>query len=76
MIYANFESILVPQDNGRQNPNEPYTNKYQRHVTCTYGYKFENFENSAKCWICYNSYFDGDVKVSLSYQWKIQKFCT
>ena len=22
MIYADFESILVPQDNGRQNPEE------------------------------------------------------
>ena len=22
MIYANFESILVPQDNGNQNPEE------------------------------------------------------
>ena len=23
----------------------------------------ENFENSAKSWICDNDYFDGDVKV-------------
>ena len=28
MIYADFESILVPEDNGKQNPNESYTNKY------------------------------------------------
>ena len=39
MIYADFESILVPEDNGKQNPNEPYTNKYQKHVACSYGYK-------------------------------------
>ena len=32
MIYPKFESILVPEDNGEQNPNESYTNKYQRHV--------------------------------------------
>ena len=37
MTYADFESILVPEDNG--NPNESYTNKYQKHVACSYGYK-------------------------------------
>ena len=26
MIYADFESILVPEDNGKQNPEESYTN--------------------------------------------------
>ena len=39
MIYANFESILVPEDNGKKNSNESYTNKYQKHVACSYGYK-------------------------------------
>ena len=39
MIYADFESILLPEDNGKQNPNESYTNKYQKHVACSYGYK-------------------------------------
>ena len=116
MIYANFESILVPEDNGKQNPNESYTNKYQKHIACSYGCKLvcvddkfskpfkscigedavsnfvsimieeskycsdvmkkhfnkelvmtkkdnEDFENSTKCWICDNAYFDGDVKV-------------
>ena len=38
MIYPNFESILVPEDNRKQNPNESYTNKYQKHVACSYGY--------------------------------------
>ena len=28
MIYADFESILVPKDNGKQNP-DAYTNKYE-----------------------------------------------
>ena len=36
-ILANFESILVPEDNGMQNPDESDTSKYQKHVTCGYG---------------------------------------
>ena len=39
MIYADFESILVPGNNGKQNPEEPYTNKYQKHIACSYRYK-------------------------------------
>ena len=31
--------ILVPEDNGKQNQNEYYTNKYQKHVACSYSYK-------------------------------------
>ena len=32
MISADFESILMSEDNGKQNPNDSYTNKYQKHV--------------------------------------------
>ena len=39
MIYADFESILPPEDNGKQNPNESYTKKYPKYVSCRYGYK-------------------------------------
>ena len=39
MIYADFESILIPEDSEKQNPDEPYSNKYQKHVVCSYGYK-------------------------------------
>ena len=39
MIYVDFKSILVPEDNGKQNLNESYTNKYQKYVACSYGYK-------------------------------------
>ena len=39
MIYADFEIVLIPEDNGKQNPNECYTNKFQKHVACSYGYK-------------------------------------
>ena len=38
-IYADFESILVPKDNGKQNSKQSYTNKYQKHIACSYGYK-------------------------------------
>ena len=39
MNYADFESILMPGDNGKQNPDESYTNRYQKNDTCNYGYK-------------------------------------
>ena len=37
--YTDFESILVPEKNGKQNPEESYTEKYQKPVACGYGYK-------------------------------------
>ena len=39
IIYADFESILVSEDNKKQNPKEFYRNKYQKHIGCSYGYK-------------------------------------
>ena len=39
MIYADLESTLVPEDNEKQNLNESNTNKFQKHVACSYGYK-------------------------------------
>ena len=38
MVYADFESILVLGDNGKQNPEKSYMNKYQKHVASSYGY--------------------------------------
>ena len=38
IIYAGCESILVPEDNGKQTYTN-YTNKYQKHIVCSYGYK-------------------------------------
>ena len=32
MIYADFESIFVPEHNGKQNPEESYTKKNQKHI--------------------------------------------
>ena len=40
-IQTDFESILVPEDNRKQNLNESYTNKYQKYVACSYGYEFD-----------------------------------
>ena len=37
IIYAYFESILVPEDNEEQIPKESYTNKYQKHIASSYG---------------------------------------
>ena len=37
MIYAHFESILVPENNGKQNPKESYTKRYQENIACSYG---------------------------------------
>ena len=36
MICKDFGSILVPDDNGKQNPKESYyMNKYQKHIACS-----------------------------------------
>ena len=37
--YADFESILVAEDNWKQNPEQSYTNKYKKYNACSYGYK-------------------------------------
>ena len=39
IVYEYFESILVSKYSRKLNPNESYTNKYQKHVPCSYGYK-------------------------------------
>ena len=39
MIYVDLGSILVSEDNRKQNSDECYTNKYQKDVACSYGYK-------------------------------------
>ena len=31
-IYADFENILAPEDNGKRNSKKSYTNKYQKHT--------------------------------------------
>ena len=52
----NFESILEPENNGKQNPDESYTGKYQKHVASSYGYKLvfanDKFGKSFKSYLC------------------------
>ena len=38
VIYADFESILAPEDNGKQNPN---INKYQKQISLTNTSKYQ-----------------------------------
>ena len=56
------ESILVPEYNGKQNLNESYTNRYQKHIPCSYDYKLAcvyKFSNP------FNSYLAEDAVYSL-----------
>ena len=39
MIYSDFKGILVPEVNGKQNPDVSYANKYQNSLGCSYSYK-------------------------------------
>ena len=41
MTYTDFESNLAAESNKKQNPDVPYSNKYQNHLPCIYGYKLE-----------------------------------
>ena len=45
MIYADFESILAPDDNGKQNPHDCYASKYQKYIAGSYGYKLVCVDN-------------------------------
>ena len=45
MIDADFESILVPEDNGKQNLNDSYIKKYQKHVVCNNSYELVCFDD-------------------------------
>ena len=75
LSYADFESILVPEDNRKQNPNESYTNKYQKQVAYSHGYKLvcsdEKFSKPFK------SYLDEDAVYNfINSLIKESKFCS
>ena len=59
MIYADFKSILVPEDDGIQNPDKSRTNKYQNHHAFSYCYKTLCVDDkfSKRC----KSYLDKDA---------------
>ena len=52
IIIYDLESILVPEKNRKQNPDDPHANKYQYHVGWSFGYKLvsadDQFTNSFK----------------------------
>ena len=48
MIDANFESILVPEDNGKQNPDEFYSNKHQKYIACSQSNQLACVDNKFK----------------------------
>ena len=74
-IYADFESILVPKDNGKLNPNEPYTNRYQKHVICSYGYKLVCADG--KFSKNFKSYLSGDAVYNfISSMMEKSKYCS
>ena len=62
MIYVDFESIIVPEDNVKQNSNESYTNKYQKYVACSYGYKLasadDKFSKPFKSYLVKNAVYN------------------
>ena len=55
IIYADFESILVSENSGKEITKDSYTNKYQKHVACSYGYKIvcvdDNFSEPFKIYL-------------------------
>ena len=75
MIYADLESILVPEDNGKQNPNESYTIKYQKHVACSYDYELVSVDD--KFIKPFKSYFGkDDVYNFISSMIEESKYCS
>ena len=59
LIDVYFESILLLEDNAKQNLIESYTNKFQKHVACSYGYKLVCVDDKLNK--PFKSYLGGDV---------------
>ena len=38
----------MPEDNGKQNPEKSYTNKYQKHIACSCAFKVKLLTNRGK----------------------------
>ena len=57
MIYVDFESILIPENNVKQNPDKSYTNKYQNHVDYSFDCKL----------VCVDNQFSKPFKSYLGY---------
>ena len=48
MIYAELESTLVLEDHGRQDRNESYISKCQKHIACKLGWVCDKFSKLFK----------------------------
>ena len=46
VIYADFECIIIPKDNEKQNPAKFYTNKYHKCVFCSHVCTDNNFSKA------------------------------
>ena len=68
-----MQSILVPDDNGKQNPNQSHTNKYQKHVACSYDYQLvcvdDKFSKRFKSYLAEDAvyYFIGSMMKESKY---------
>ena len=79
MIYVDFESILVPEDNGKLYPEESPANRYQKNVVCSYDYKLVSVDD--KLSKPFKSYFGEDAVCNLinsiveenKYCWEVMK---
>ena len=73
--FIDSESILVPEDNGKQNPEESYTNKYKKHIACSYGYKLVYVDD--KFSKPFKTYFAQDVVYNfINSMIKEYKYCS
>ena len=59
MIYADLERILVPEDDRKQNSNESYATKNEKHVACSNGYKLVRVDDKLS-WL-FKSYLGEDA---------------
>ena len=80
ITYADFESTLVPENKGKKYLNESYTNKYQKHVTCSYAYELvcvdDKFSNVLKSYLgedVVNSFISSMIEESKYYSGVIKK---
>ena len=75
ITYADFESILVPENNDKQNPKGSYTNKYQKHIACSYGCKLVCVDD--KCSKPFKTYLGEDAVYNfINSMIKESKYCS
>ena len=49
----------MTEDNGKQNSKESYTNKYQKNVACSYGYKLVCVSKPFKRYLVKDAVYNG-----------------